>query len=141
MLRQGRSTSRRSTVVVVAVVLAFAAACSSGTSRTETGAGVRVWVGPSTRDSMTALVEGTVAYNRAESCFQVVTPAATYPIVWPHGSKGTADPVGVVLTDGTTVHDGEQISFGGGYLKVADDYGIPASCLPSTGEVAIIQST
>ena len=32
MLRQGRSTSRRSTVVVVAVVLAFAAACSSGTS-------------------------------------------------------------------------------------------------------------
>ena len=127
--------------VIVAVILVFAAACSSGASRTETGSGVRIWVGPSTPGSMTGRVEGTVAYNRAEDCFQVVTPAANYPVVWPHGSKGTADPLGVALPDGTIVHDGEPISFGGGYLNVADDYGIPASCLPSTGEVAIIQTT
>ena len=140
MLRQVLSGWKRWTAVV-ALVLVFAAACSSGVSRTETGSGVRIWVGPSTRGSMTARVEGTVAYNRAEDCFQVVTPAATYPVVWPHGSKGTADPLGVGLPDGTIVHDGEPISFGGGYLNVADDYGIPASCLPSTGEVAIIQTT
>jgi hypothetical protein len=129
-------------VVLIAIAAIVATHLSGPRGSAETRSGVRVWVGPPRGDdAMTALIEGTVVYNRAEDCFQVVTPSATFPVVWPHGSKGTADPPGVVLEDGTTVHDGDSISFGGGYVQVADDYGIPASCLPPTGEVAVIQTT
>jgi hypothetical protein len=43
----------------------------------------------------------------------------------------------VVLSNGSTVVVGDVVSGGGGYLQVADAYGIPLVCRPSTGEVAV----
>jgi hypothetical protein len=41
------------------------------------------------------------------------------------------------LADGSVARVGDEVSGGGGYLQVADRYGIPAGCLPDTDEVAV----
>lgn len=47
------------------------------------------------------------------------------------------DAVAVRLPSGDRVTEGDTVSGGGGYLYVADEYGIPAECVPATGEVAV----
>jgi hypothetical protein len=43
----------------------------------------------------------------------------------------------VRLPSGEAVAIGDDVSGGGGYLKVAQKFGIPSACLPATGEVAV----
>ena len=88
-------------------------------------------------DGMAALVMGSVQYDPSHDCFSIELEGLAYPVVWPAGTVGTADGPGVVLPDGDIARVGDEVYGGGGYLDVADDYGIPDACVPSTGEVAV----
>lgn len=90
-----------------------------------------------TDEGLAAVVRGTVTYDATQDCFLLELEGIHYPVVWPAGTVGTGDGPGVVLRDGSTLRVGEEVSGGGGYLQVADEYDIPSGCLPSTGEVAV----
>jgi hypothetical protein len=77
------------------------------------------------------------------SCLLVIgdEDGVTYPVVWPSATESLADTIGVQLPSGDRATEGDIISGGGGYLYVADEYGIPAECRPATGEVAVFNPT
>jgi hypothetical protein len=99
----------------------------------------RVWAREpaSTDEGLAAEVRGSLTYDATQGCFLLELEGIQYPVVWPAGTVGTSDGPGVVLRDGSTLHVGDGVSGGGGYLQVAGEYGIPPGCLPSTGEVAV----
>ncbi len=106
------------------------------------GAAPRVWVQEPTdsNEGMAAEVKGELVYRAADDCVQIELEGLRYPIVWPTGTEGTADGPGVVLPGGVTARVGDEVYGGGGYLPVADEFGIPAECVPETGEVAVYNS-
>jgi hypothetical protein len=89
-----------------------------------------------------ALIFGELQYDEVHDCLLVVTEGdVAYPVVWPSGTVSLADEIGVQLPSGGRVTEGDIIRGGGGYLYVADEYGIPPECLPATGEVAVFNPT
>jgi hypothetical protein len=102
--------------------------------------GPRVWTHnePESNVGLTALIVGELTYDEVHDCLLVVAEGdVVYPVVWPSGTVPLADEIGVRLPSGDSVTEGDVLSGGGGYLYVADDYGIPPECLPPTGEVAV----
>ncbi len=99
----------------------------------------RVWVQPESdaTDGMGAEVKGELVYVEEHDCFQIELAGVRYPVVWPARTRGTADGPGVVLWDHEVARVGDEVFGGGGYLPVADEFDIPAECLPETGEVAV----
>jgi hypothetical protein len=89
---------------------------------------------------MAAEVRGSVTYDATQDCFLLELEGIQYPVVWPAGTVGTRNGPGVVLRDGSTLRVGDEVSGGGGYLRVAGEYEIPFGCLPSTGEVAVFNA-
>lgn len=89
-------------------------------------------------EGMGAEVLGTLRYDEVNDCFLLdQEEAPSYPVVWPAGTTGIADGPGVALPNGQRAFGGDEVYGGGGYLFVADDFGIPDACLPDTGEVAV----
>ena len=88
-------------------------------------------------EGMAALVLGTVQYDAGNGCFLLDQGELSYPVVWPAGTVGTAEGPGVVLPDGHIARVGDEVRGGGGYLDVADQFGIPAACRLSPSEVAV----
>ena len=104
---------------------------------------VFVWPSASSGDEMTALIKGEL-YVDATGCVGLITATGKFPVVWPHGT--TFDPTArsIALASGRNLQPGVIISGGGGYIGidglsrvVGADLSIPASCLPSTREVAV----
>ena len=134
--------------IAVASMLLLAMACHDGSAfdpgvsadpRASDPAIPRVWAQEraSTAEGLGADVRGALAYDQSRDCFLLDLEGIQYPVVWPAGTVGTTPGPGVVLSNGTTVLVGDLVSGGGGYLQVADAYGIPLGCRPSTGEVAV----
>ena len=75
-------------------------------------------------------------------CFFIDDPTgATFPVVWPAGTVAAPTGRGVELSDGRTVNTGDQVSGGGGYLRVAAEWAIPAECSNlSDGEIAVFNA-
>ncbi len=88
-------------------------------------------------EGMAAEVTGTLRYDSENDCFLLDQGELSYPVVWPAGTVGAITGPGVVLPDGQAARVGDELYGGGGYLDVADDYGIPDACLPDTREVAV----
>lgn len=88
-------------------------------------------------DGMQALVQGTLQHDGEHDCFLIGPDDGGHPVVWPAGTKGTADGPGVELPDGEIARVGDEVYGSGGYLQVAHEYDIPAECLPESGEVAV----
>jgi hypothetical protein len=91
-----------------------------------------------------AQVQGELRYDKTFDCFLLEQDGISYPVVWPVGTKGTADGPGVDLADGTTVRIGQQVSGGGGYHQAGaymGDVVVPPECIPSSGEVAVYNPT
>jgi hypothetical protein len=137
---------RAPAAVAAAVVLAVA--CQDGSSSpadepadrgVRNSAVPRVWAQEPapTDEGFEAEVRGSLTYDATQDCFMLELEGIQYPVVWPAGTVGTSDGPGVVLRDGLTLRAGDDVSGGGGYLQVADQYDIPLACLPSTGEVAV----
>ena len=87
---------------------------------------------------LAALISGELQYDEVHDCLLVIDGGVAYPVVWPSGTVSLADTIGVQLYPfSRRATEGDIISGGGGYLYVADEYGIPAECLPATGDVAV----
>lgn len=84
-----------------------------------------------------AIVHGRVTYDGELDCFFLENEGGRYPVVWPVGTTGTPDGPGVVLPDGTVARVGDEVTGGGGYREVADDYEIPSGCRSALGGVAV----
>lgn len=103
--------------------------------------GPPVFVNTDTRDSLTAIVRGTLAVDRG--CFVLTSGGGSAPVVWPAGTRPGADGRSVVLSDDRTVAAGEEIESSGGY-HMRDDEGRwedvagVTSCPASTGEIAVL---
>ncbi len=96
------------------------------------------------RGGQDAFVQGELAYDETHDCFLLRRDGATYPVVWPAGTEGTADGPGVRLADGTTVRVGDQVAGGGGFHQAEpylEDVTLPAECVPASGEVAVFNAT
>jgi Rieske Fe-S protein len=113
----------------------------------------RVWAqppAPTDVGGLAALVSGVLAYDEAQDCLLLELERIRYPVVWPAGTVGISEGPGVELRDGSTVHVGDEVSGGGGYLDgdevsggggyIADRFQIPDGCLPSSGEVAVFNA-
>lgn len=96
------------------------------------------------RGGQDALVQGELAYDQTHDCFLLQRDGASYPVVWPAGTEGTANGPGVRLPDGTTVRLGDQVAGGGGYHRAdayLEDVTLPAECVPASGQVAVFNAT
>lgn len=140
------------TEVPSAVAGSSAASSSTNSLPTSTTAAnpdpPRVWAPPPIPDDappatgLAAQISGTVRYDETNDCFLIDDPwGATYPVVWPAGTIAAATGNGVVLSDGRTVKTGDHVSGGGGYLRVAPEWAIPAECSNlSDGEIAVFNA-
>lgn len=88
-------------------------------------------------EGLGALIEGTLRYDPENRCFLLDSASNSFPIVWPAGTEAVRDGAGIRLSSGSLAYPGDRITGGGGYLRVADEYGIPAACSPDTDEVAV----
>jgi hypothetical protein len=140
--RKGRSLPSGFAVLLAVVSGACGGAASIGEATSD---GPRVFRHQSSSGGgFDAQVQGELRYDETFDCFLLEQDGISYPVVWPVGTKGTADGPGVDLADGTTVRVGQQVSGGGGYRKAGaymGDVVVPPECIPSSGEVAVYNST
>jgi len=95
-----------------------------------------------------ALVFGIVTIEG--DCIYLHNPQidSRYPVVWPHGTSWNPAESAIKLPDGTNVHDGYEVSGGGGYhTQNLDTYTVPEgialalNCVDNKyGEIAVFNS-
>jgi hypothetical protein len=104
--------------------------------------GPRLWVQPlfQSQESLAAPVEGILRYDANNDCFLLERNNELFPVVWPAGTSATATGPTVTSNDGTEIQIGHSVSGAGGYLDVAEQVGIPAACVPASGEVAVFNT-
>lgn len=93
---------------------------------------------------MDAIVSGTVEIDQDTGCIWLSDPDGTrYPVVWPAGTVAQSDPIGVVLSDGELVQDGDNVAGGGGYIDVdgatSGQEPFPDACV-QVGEAAVFNA-
>jgi len=94
------------------------------------------------------LVVGTVIMEG--DCIYLHDPQieSRYPVVWPHGTSWNPAELAIILPDGTLVHDGDEVSGGGGYhthnlhtYTVPEGVALALSCVDNEyGEIAVFNS-
>ncbi|MBS3940262.1 MAG: hypothetical protein KG028_04800 [Actinobacteria bacterium] len=101
---------------------------------------VRLWAHgiPGDGSGEGAIVSGTLGLDVEGSCLFLERDGQRFPVVWPHGTELLDDdPVRIGLSNGPEVTVGMQLEGGGGSGQAAlYPFGIPDSCVSSTGEVA-----
>jgi hypothetical protein len=102
----------------------------------------RIWLQPPNPSgyTMQALLRGKLVYDAVDDCFVLESGTAKTPLIWPDGSTATTGPPGVRISERLTVHDGDEVTFGGGYVQAEASYDIPPACRAANGEVAFAQS-
>lgn len=95
--------------------------CSgAGTGAVQQAQGVTAMVAGSQPSAvMDALIFGTLTITEA-GCFAVMSGEVTYPLQFPFGSRLSDDGTEITVPGLPSLHEGDEISGGGGYLHLTD---------------------
>lgn len=140
-LRKGGGSS--SPLVVLGFVLALGLVGCGGQSEVR-GESCTIFVHGGSllpRGGMDADIEGTLTTRGACVLLQSSWSDIAFPVIWPAGTSIVGEyPLTLQLPSGEELAVGQVVSGGGGMLHASSgevNVGIPAECLPESGEVAV----